>query len=416
MEMSRPREYRAKWRQGAVFWLAGGFGLVGGCAAFSLALLGERSSPSRWLLSAIGLFFIAVGAVLLAALRGYRLRLFDDAIEVSELGSGVQRFERREIAGVRFLSMPYGMEVLMIEFQDPTRKPVQLVLVYERDAILDSWLARLTNLDDLERRRREEALLRSPQLGADEAERRTSLVRALLVSRGLWALTVGACLWGVFSPGSAQVALVLLAAVPLAVPALLALYPDRYAIDVGRNELRPGLDLPLLLPGCALMLRVLKDFQFLSLKSLLLWGAAGGCLWALALGWVYPSIRRRWSLLVMGLLLVPHVMGVLAELNAELDSTSAQQFCVGVLAKDVTTSGKRAQHRLLLEPWGPIGSREWVDVDQALYVATESGDHVGPQLRSGALGWSWFSVGTCSAEAQRSAETGTLTETEAVTR
>lgn len=394
-----PRVYRPSRGQrllnqvfGAVL-LAIGLGILGA----ALFWRPERATPVlSVILALVGLGFALGGAYCIAWIRGKRVVLFEDAIELVDVGCGRRRLRRDEIRGLRITPMQHGFELFAFELREPGRKPVKTYLYGERDAVLDDWLAAIPDLDALDRERAEAELLRQPEVGQTEEERRRALARARRVARAATIVTVGLLGWALFNPRPYEVVMATLAAIPLATMALLLAGRGLYAISDDRSEIRPSLMVPLFGPGLLLTIRAYFDLDVIDRAPPLVWTA----LVALALTALVmagePSLRRRWyAPLGVLLFLAALPWGAIQMANALLDRCEPEVLPVAVLDKRIN-SGKGARYNLRLAPWGPQQVGE-VTVDSDLYGAVEVGDAVCVAVWPGALGVRWFQVGACGA-------------------
>ena len=381
-----PRVYRPSRGQRLFMDVTGAVTLAIGLGALGTALFWRPEKEAAvWIVSVmlVGLCLAMVGAYGIVWNRSRRVLLFEDAIEFVELGFGRRRLHRDEIAGLRIISTTEdGRPVQFVfEFHRPERKPVKTSLCFccERDAVLCDWLAALPDLDALDRARAEHELLRRPELGRTEEERRRSLAKARTIVCAVTVLTLAAAAWGWFYPQPHMAAIVTLAAIPLATVALLLEGRGRYVIWDDPANLRPPLCLPLFMPG--LLLPGLVDFV-VDWQPLLLWAVLGAIALTAVLVVGDPTLPQRWFVpLVMLLLLVPHTWGTLQMANALLDRSEPERFRVAVLDKHIDPED-RPSHYLRLAPWGPVPRRE-VTVDRELYQAVEVSGTVCVVLRSG---------------------------------
>ncbi|GEJ57532.1 hypothetical protein [Anaeromyxobacter diazotrophicus] len=388
-----PRVYRPS--RGHRLLLGGLGALMLGAGVVCVGVALARGADDAVVMSAVAAGFALLGGFLVAAVRAERVVLFEDAIEFVELGRGRRRLRRDDIAGLRTVALQYGQQQLVFERRGAARKPVKVGFICERDEVLDAWLAALPDLDLADRLRAEAELLGAPALGRTEEERAGSLARARTIARAVTGLAIGAAAWGWLRPRPYPLAIAVLAAIPPVAVALLVAGRGRYSAEGRRNDVRPGLALPLILPGAVLALRALLDFHVLDHRPLLVWAGCATLLMAALVLVGEPSLRRRWpAALLLALLVGAHPWGALAEANVLLDGGEAQRFEATVVDKHVV-SGKHTSYDLRLTPWGPVREEDTVEVDRALYEGTEVGDEVCVALKPGALGVRWFVVARC---------------------
>jgi hypothetical protein len=386
-----PRAYRLARRWRLLNQGLGALGLAAAVAATVAALRGAIPGP----VLLVGLAFGALGAYLVAATRVERFLLHADGVEVITLGRAPRRLRNDQIAGRRTIPLQYGMEKLLLERRERGAKPLSVNFLFERDAALDAWLASVPDLDAVDRAGAEAALLASAELGGDEEARRAALARSHRAAKVLKGVAVVASGWGLLFPRPYPVAMAALAAIPLATIALVLAGRGRYAVEENRNEVRPGVAVPILAPGGVLMLRALLDYQVVDVWRVLGWTAAGAVALTALLVRGDAALRRRWFVPVLLLALVaPYPWGALNAADVLLDRAPAEVHEVPVLHKHVS-SGKHTSYDLRLPPWGPVAEAQEVDVGEELYGAVEVGDVVCAHLRPGALGARWYVVDLC---------------------
>ncbi len=391
-----PRVYRI--RRGQRLFL-GSFGLVaivGGLAGAGAILFG--SSGTRPAVALIPLLFLALGAYLTAAVRAERLVLYEDAIELVELGRGKRRVRRDEIAGLRVVPLQHGYRQLVF-VRGAGRKPLKFTWVHETDAVLEAWLHAIPDLDAEERARAEAELLRSPTLGADEAERARNLTRARMLARVLNGISLAACAWGWLYPRPYPAAVVALGVLPLVGLALAVGGRGRYAFAPSRSEPRPSLTMTVVIPGWVLALRAMLDVNVLDWKPLFVGAVVGGL--ALAVGVEITEReqpRKRWvravGFVAFASMMSVYPWGALTLSNALLDRGAPEVFRVAVRGKHVS-GGKHTSWNLELDPWGPVTDGKDVDVGPRLYGTVSTGGRVCVALHPGALGARWYVVRRC---------------------
>jgi hypothetical protein len=347
----------------------------------------------------LGIALVLGGAYCIVGIRSKRVLLFEDAIELVDLGYR-RRLRRDEIAGLRIIPMQHGYCRWVFELHRPERKTVKTRLFYycKRDAVLCDWLATLPDLDAMDRERAERELLRRPELGRTEEDRRRSLAKARTVAACATVLAAAATVWGFFYPRPYTAAIVTLAAIELTTVALLLAGRGRYVIWDDRNEVRPSLWVPLLSPGMILAIRAFSDFRWIDWQPPLLWALLGAIALAALVVAVDPKQHRRWfiQLVVCVPLFFAHAWGALLIANALLDRSEPDRFRVAVLDKHICPSSKGGpRHHLRLASWGPVPGGDEVTVGRELYQAVEVGGTVCVVLRSGAIGVRWFYVRAC---------------------
>jgi hypothetical protein len=387
-----PRVYRL--RRGQRMFLGGVavVAIAGGLLGAGAVLL-DANAPRA--LALVPLAFTAVGGYLAAAVRVGRVVLYEDAIELVELGRGRRRVRKDEIAGRRLVRMQYGQAQLRLELRGG-RKTVKAHWVHESDPVLEAWLASIPDLDAVERARAEAELLRSGTLGGSEAERARALGRARITARIVNGVAIAATLWGWIAPRPYLVVVATLAVLPLVGLALLVAGKGRYAFDARPAEPRPSLAATVLGPGLILGLRAILDVHVLDVRPVLVGAAVGAVAVAAVLAATASDFRKWWLIALMTPLLGFHPGGALSLGNAILDRGEPEVFRVAVRGKHISSGSKHTSHDLQLDPWGPVREPDTVDVGRRLYDAVAVGEEVCVLLRPGALGVRWYVVVRCA--------------------
>jgi hypothetical protein len=188
-----------------------------------------------------------------------------------------------------------------------------------------------------------------------------------------------------------------LVALPWVAIVLVALFQPLYRFGVRGGDQHPDLTPALIVSGIILMLRALSAFQTLDWRGPLMLACVGGLALAGAAARVDPWFRkRRWEVLLLGLITCSYGYGAGLELNALADRSVPRVFPAWVLAKRISHDSKWTTWYLTLKPWGPVADIDEVSVSEALYQLTRPGDTVCVLLRSGALRIEWYQVATCS--------------------
>jgi hypothetical protein len=374
----------------------GGLGvlaLAGGVAA-AVGILHDPKAPAA-LGVGIGGGFALLGAFLVASVIRERVALFEDGtVEFTELFRGRTRLRPAEIAGLRSLSHQ-GVTYAFFHFREQARKPFKVGLICERDEHFDRWLAAFPDLDSVERAAAEEAILNDAALGDDPAAREAALARARLLTRLLSGAAWAAVAWGWFRPRPYEAAIATLAAIPALAVALLFAKRGVVGVDERRNDPRPSVLVPILMPGLVLTLRGLLDFHVVDARALLAWAAP----LALALTGLLVAgdaqLRRRWFMPPLAFLFAaPLAWGAVAEANVLLDASPPQRHRVAVTGKHVS-SGKVTTWKVTLAPFGSVETAEDADLRRADYDAIRVGDELCVALHAGRLGARWLDVRRC---------------------
>ena len=77
-----------------------------------------------------------------------------------------------------------------------------------------------------------------------------------------------------------------------------------------------------------------------------------------------------------------------------LDNSAIQKFSTFVHGKHVS-GGKTTRYELTVDPWGPVGDPDQVQVTREFYDSTKVGQRICVFMGSGRLGARWYDVGNC---------------------
>jgi len=389
---SYPRTYRMRrgWR---AFLVA--LGLVvasGGIAAVVYFAAGhEVHGPAdQAVMVAIGVLFAALGLYLVVDALVSRVTLTLDEITVHDL-MPTRRLRRDEIAGRRLLRAQ-SMNILVLEPRRPGTRRLKLPFIVEIDQVLAAWLDALPDLDARDQARSEAEVLALRAPGRTEEQQREWLERARRTARWGNLTAVAAALWGFFFPRPYAAAMLVLAVLPWAAVLAVARSRGLLAVDERRNEARPNVAAPMLLPGFVLMLRAVMDLQLVSGRGAVAPAVLGAAALTTAALASDAALRKRaWIALVFLLLFAAWGYGASVEANALLDRGPAQLFETRVLGKTVSR-GKTTTYALRLAPWGPRTEADDAEVPRIVFENVREGDAVVVRMKPGALGLPWFRV------------------------
>jgi hypothetical protein len=391
-----PRTYRVTpgWRLvfltfGAPMALAGLLGvgyflLAGTLAPWATAfVIAVCAAPS-----CLGLYGV------LFALQ-YRVTLTADAIEVVEPFRRRQ-LRREEIRGRQLIFGGQGFSILVLVPIDEQAKKLKIPLVLSTDEAFDVWSCDMPNVDWQEFLQSEvELAQRYLDLSPEEKARRTKRLRRL--ATGVNAAAVALAVAALLSSDPYHLVFAGLVAVPWVAIGMVALFQPLYRFGARGGDQHPDLSLALIAPGPIFMLHALSAFQTLDWRGPLMLACAGGLALAGAAARVDPWFRkRRWEVLLTGLITASYGYGAGLELNALADQSVPRVFPAEVLAKRVSNDSHWTTWYLTLKPWGPVADTDEVSVSEALYRLRQPGDTVCVLLRSGALRIEWYQVATCS--------------------
>jgi hypothetical protein len=369
-----------------IFLGIAGIGLAGAAVASALSF---RHGPGWVLAPVVFGLFAALCLISMEQTRRMRFTIDDAGIEVVEWRRP-RRLLHEQIAGYR-LSRGKAPQ-LVLEPRQPGVKALKVPLVREMEGPeFQAWLSRLTDLDGRDRASSEAEVLASPALGATPAERASALASAKKVANALNAAAMLVGFWVLLIPRPYGLAVVAAYALPVIALAVATLGRGRYQLLGSRNDARPQLVLPLLMPGLCAVPRAF-DFELVAPFALLVPAAVTGLVLGVVVLAADRAVRRKpaWLLLLVPLL-AGQAAGATTVANCLGDPSPPSTYRVEVLGHRVVR-GKRTTHYLTLAPWGPRTWAEEVQVSSLVYAEVEDGKVVEVVLRSGRLDLAWFRV------------------------
>jgi hypothetical protein len=394
-----PRTYRyALWLTipGALLGLAFAGGALAGAVAIALS---HRSfatgEPPLALFGCLAL--AAFGAWILVSVLRARIVLTADSVTL--YGAFTRRdVARADITGRRTIPLQYGQKLTVLSLRDPQAKALKLPQGLRTDATWDAWLASLPDLDAQAVRDLEAEVAANPELGQTPQERLAKLATARRLARGASFATYAAAAWGYFYPLPYGLALLTLAALPWLALVVVAKSRGLYRVDSQRNDPRPTLALPIMLPGFALLLRALRDVEVLELPSALVYAALVAALLAWAAWLSDAALRaRRSAVLLLFAVGCAYGYGVVVLGDAELDRGPGSDFRVVVLGQHLSRGSRSTTYYLRLDRWGARTEPADVSVSHDLYMQSAPGSTVCIHEGPGALAIPWYQVLPCAA-------------------
>jgi len=338
--------------------------------------------------------FFLLGAYLVVAMLKGKLTLTVDAIEITDAFLSKHRL-RSEFSGYRILPTQYVSTLLLVP-RDPAAKKLKIALTMKPDNAFDAWLSPLTNLDEQDRVESLAALDSNQELGLTQEQRAERFAQAAKIAKAFNIISFAASAWSWFYPRPYELAILVLALIPVAAALLGMRSKGLYQFEGRRNDARPSLATPVILPGMILALRALIDVSFLDWKLLLVPGLAATIALTAAVASADPRISSvRARILPILLLSAAYGMGVAATADAVLDHSRPQVFQTEVLYKYVST-GRHTTRYLRLAPWGPQQKITQVGVARSLYASVQPGQIVCVYFLPGALKIPWYQVASCA--------------------
>jgi hypothetical protein len=232
-----------------------------------------------------------------------------------------------------------------------------------------------------------------PAVSHDSTERQPSGAQRFAAI--LQAAAFACSSWVAFYPVPYDVAVLLLASLPLVALAALATRRDIWRFAAWREEQSVGLTTVILLPGIALAYRA-RDWDLRDgAEALWLAGVVGAVLLAL-LCWLSRDLRRQPFVVgIAGILVAVYAYGAIVHANVVLDAGEPQAERVSVVGRRVLAPGVRAERYLRVERAGESAPGRERLVSQPLFSAARRREAICAMVRPGALGIAWQTLERC---------------------
>ncbi|MES2040379.1 MAG: hypothetical protein V4495_21375 [Pseudomonadota bacterium] len=390
-----PREYRIKpiWRVSisllALIFIAGG--LAG--AVLEAAVL-RASGMLAWLVLLLSLAVSALGLYMLLKTLRYKVVLHSDAIEVQEM-SATTRLQRTQLQGRRMVRRNNSPEETQLIPRELHEKKIHIPKMLKTDAAFQAWMNTITDLDQQDQQKTLDEIAADTSLGSNKEERLQKLAtakkRANLLNGAAFVLSI----WMIIYPQPYQLLMLVLLAMPWLALLLMKTAKGIYQIDGNTKDIKPNLAIMIFMPGLALMMRALTDFNLVNYTPVLQMALACSLTFtALALHLDWPLRSKPLMILVSTAISFAYGYGAAGLLNAQLDHGTAETYQVQVLSKHIS-HGKHTSYHLQIAPWGPVSHADDVTVESEVYNSIASGGMACVALHKGSLHLPWFVVGAC---------------------
>jgi hypothetical protein len=391
-----PRSYRVAPSSRIPYVVLGGLSALAGLAGVVYFATGHQaaSSPGAAVfLSVLSFSFVLLGSSVCASVLRTKVTLSPDSIEVESLFSS-RKLSRTDIAGRRILRAQY-MNILELTPRNQSEKKLKISLILKTDTAFDRWFSTLPDLNAEDIARQKQDLASEIGTGPTDESINDRLAQGRTIAKWLNWIAIASVFWGLYYPAPYRLVVFVLAALPIVVLLLLAQSKGLYDLQGLRNDARPSLALPFILPGLGLLARSVFDFDLLNWEQLLI-AAAFIALTLTLVAATLSRVRGRsyTGFLVAFALLIAYAWGALAEANVLFDKTVPHTFEVRVLAKHVS-QGRSTTWYLSVGPWGPRSAPQNISVPYRLYASSPVGSTVCIELRDGALKLPWYYASAC---------------------
>jgi hypothetical protein len=351
------------------FWL-------GGTAFLVCAVLASRYGPVS-----TAPLFVLFGAGSFLLLRAH-VSFDDEQIEAFD-GFFRKKRLRSQLIGRKRIYYQHVSQIALLT-SPAEKRPLQIPALVRIEPELQRWLEEIPDLDAAERNQVEAAA--TTEFGEQALRWRRLAAKGLRWST--WLLAA----WAFFRPQPYHAAIIANLALVAVALALLVHGKGAFSADQRRNDPRPSIAAPLVLPGMVVAVRMLLDLHLLEIGVWAVWTGAGALLLGAAVALADRLAPRRSAIFFIYLLIGLYVAGgAAAYLNAALDVAPPQRYAARVLEKN-TYYSKGTKYRLVLSPWGPRKSGEHMDVPREIYERVQPGGDVEVALHRGWLGIPWYTV------------------------
>jgi hypothetical protein len=374
-----PRVYRVSrgWR---IFgYSGGGFFIALALGAFASCFLDRSLNPAGTIIvAALGAAFLVAGLLIILDTRAYRVVLTKVSIE--RIGLFRRRTLMRDrLKGRRLRPEEYGPPTWLL-VPDAGRS-LKLYGSLAKDAALIEWFAALPDLDAADELARRAEIAADPSYGATPEERLERYDRSERIAAVAFLAGYAVVPWAIFYPRPYVVAVACVALFPLAVFAVMALWPRAHA------PTPVNLSTACLLPGLALMVRVVIDLNYADWWQLVWLALGAAILLALCFGAVERAKMLRARAALVGIMcasLWPYTFGTIGLANQLFDRSETRIFSAYLIEKRVDRG-----------PWWTEEDTTKVGVPKPFFDAVNLGDKVNLYLQQGALGLPWYFAASC---------------------
>jgi len=318
----------------------------------------------------------------------YRVEIYSD--KIVEIGV----YKKKEIIlnnidGFRILPTQYVNQVQFI-YKD-TKKKKNIALMMNDSNVFLQWLnSSLKNLDAEDYDKELKTILTNDKLGMTEEQREYSFERAKKFASFLNILSIVSILWVFIWPEPYEIAIWAMVLFPLLPISSAKLFPGLIRFDESNKSAYPSVASAFLMPGLALALRALLDWNILSWQNFWVpFAIITICLFFLLL-WVFNELRNKYGYAILVLCFCAvYGYGTTVSLNGINDKSTSINYSAVIIYKHIST-GKHTSYYLKLSPWGPRTTEKDVSVSKDLYNSVEIKDSIKVYEKKGALDIPWF--------------------------
>ncbi len=351
----------------------------------------EGADVSRLLLFAGAAASMALSWYVYKDTRSGRLILDDEKVTlISPFGS--KTLSRNDIRGFEVTD-----NFIVVRPRDRKMPTLRISTYLENQREIRNWFNfYIPNLELAEWQEEVTEVLRNEELGLFTEDRLKKLAVARKIARAInissWIVT----LWIIFYP--APYTLAITTGIVLPWIALAACYSYRNLMKGGDREKSayPSVTEGFVLPGFALLLRVLFDYDILDYSNAWL---PVGCLtiamfvlYQLPVGGFSPrSASAIFLLILFPIFTFAYSFGTVLLINCVADKSVPETF-QSTIASKRTSKGRTTTYYLDVKPWGNLTHKESVTVSRNEYERASPGDPIKINQYAGAFRIRWIEV------------------------
>lgn len=339
----------------------------------------------------LSFLFFLLGSYLLTFVVTSKVILRSDSIELKDILTS-RALQRTDIAGRRMVPTRYNSTLVLVPHLTDQKK-LRIPLYVEIDPAFQDWLNTIPDLDAEDLAKSESEIEMESDVGLSPEARSERFRNARKASTALNWIAGVASVWGWLFPRPYEVAIAVLALIPISVIALLMSSKGLFQIEGRRNDARPSLATPFIFPGAVLALRAIEDLHFLEWPTMLLATALLSVIVGMVAIQADHGIHNRMAaILPVVLFAAMYCYGLIAQLDVLLDRSRPTTYHPLVVEKRASHGKSGTTYYLQVDPWGPRRDTSEIVVRRSAYDSVSPGQTVTIDLFPGALKFPWYSA------------------------
>jgi hypothetical protein len=281
---------------------------------------------------------------------------------------------------------------------EPGRKgqrKIRISVYLERQHELQEWLyERFPNLDEAENQQEVEEILNNDDLGLFHETRIRKWTESRQVARWTNRVAWGVSLWLIFYPKPYPVVVVTGILIPLVAVGLAYFYRGLMKGGDRESSAYPSVAEAFVVPGMAILLRALFDFEILFYENA--WAPVATLTVTLFFVYHFPTggfSPKKWAdylfLAVFPIFTFAYSLGTIMIMNCAFDHSKPATYETRVISKHFT-KGKTTTYYLTVEPWKGLENPEDIEVERNDYERAGISDTVKIFQYAGLLNIPWI--------------------------